>query len=36
VVLFALGFVTLAMVNVDRARLAKSQWRFEGAEVEAT
>jgi UMF1 family MFS transporter len=33
IVLFALGFVLLSLVNIDRARAAKGDWNFAGASV---
>lgn len=33
---FAVGFVLLARVDVDKAREAKTQWQFHGAEVETS
>lgn len=34
IVLFALGFVLLSLVDVDKARRARHEWQFHGAEVE--
>ncbi len=36
VVLFVIGFVLLALVNVEKARASKERWAFVGDEVEAT
>jgi UMF1 family MFS transporter len=36
IVLFAIGFVLLAFVDVEQARRAKETWEFHGAEVETT
>lgn len=36
IVFFAIGFVLLAMVNVEQAQRARNEWRFRGGEVEVT
>jgi UMF1 family MFS transporter len=33
IIFFALGFLLLSRVDIDEARRAKEQWKFEGAEA---